>query len=546
LKKNKPDGNSSSSAGTGGIRQEEQSEFVRNTLNLAKSQHQRGQLQAAETLYRQVIAAEPEHLRGTFLLGAVLVQLGQYEQAESFLRKSLEINPDHTPARMELGNLAYLTGEFETAAECFRTVTDHEPENPNAHDQLANALNLLGRADEAIEEELRAIEIWPDFADALINLGDIYQQLGRKEEAIASLEKALAINPKATNAWLLLVMSGGCENQPDKVEAMKRLLETGVLTDEQRAQLAFALGRAFENQGKHAEAFEYIERGNRARRKGLRFSLQDEMEHFAKIRAVFDAEFLGRVPDVRPQGTTPIIIIGMPRSGTSLVEQILSSHPDVHGSGELVFLDRLCQKLESASGDKFPACARSMTGDEFFDLGTQYLELLENQTDGTPFITDKYPLNFLFIGMIRRALPHAKIIHCRRDALDNCVSIYRSIFSGQLAFAYDQEELGGYYRLYENLMAHWHQVMPGEIFDIDYEALVTDTEPRIRALLDYCGLTFDPACLSFHQTERPVRTMSSAQVRRPIYRDSISSWKRYERQVERLRAALGDPHTSTD
>jgi tetratricopeptide (TPR) repeat protein len=506
----------------------------------ARLAHRDGNLHRAQELYRLLLNSEPNHLQANYWLGRLLIERAQFREAKDFLNNVLEMKPDDVEAKMQLGQAELMLGEFDSAADHYRAVIALEPENEGAYCNLAKTLAFLGQYEEAINQYLRALELMPTFDSAWASLGELYLHLGRMDDAVSCLKKALDLNPKITSAYLLLADSGHYSIRQSEIETMSRLYEKGVLTNDQRSFLAFALGRIFDGRKEYDKAFEYYTRGNRLRRKGLRFSITDEAKRFQGLRELFTKEFLTQVaPDETP-GTTPIFIVGMPRSGTSLVEQILSSHPDVYGAGELAILENLCRESSLLPGQEYQSSISEPEPEDFHQLGAKYLAGIDKFGHGAKFIVDKLTLNFKYIGVIRLALPEAKIIHCRRDPMDNCVSIYRSIFGGQLAFSYDQEELGQYYLLYAELMRHWHHVLPGVIHDVTYEDLIANTAVEIRGLLAHCGLAFDPACLRFHETERAVRTMSSSQVRQPIFSDSISAWKRYESHLEPLYAALGN------
>lgn len=513
--------------------------FARDAIERAKVEIQRGQLVEAEKIIRRVVAAESDNLLANHLLGAVLLERGCFAEAKVFLKKALEIDPEYSKVRMKLGVAEFSLVEFDRAEASFRAVITEDAEDEKAHFHLAQTLGAMGRDDEAVNEFRRAIDLWPEFSDAWSSLGRQYQIMGRMDEAAECLEKALDINPKHSGAWLLLARTDYFLKRPEKVKMLEDLYEKGAMPDDSRSNLAFALGRIFEARKEFDAAFDYFSNGNKYRRYTPRFSIKLEKEHFRKLRDVFSREFIERHSVNRVADLTPLFVLGMPRSGTTLVEQILSSHPDVHGAGELVILGKLCMALDALTGEEFPGGVDRLDAEKFFELGARYLSDLRKESDVAKFVTDKLPHNFKYIGMILIALPNAKIINCRRDPMDNCFSIYRNNFFQQGGFGVSQKEIGQHYRLYEELMAHWHHVAPGAIHDIVYEDLVSDTETEVRRLLTYCDLNFDPACLAFDENRRPVRTMSNAQVRRPIYSDSISGWKRYERHLDPLKEAVG-------
>jgi hypothetical protein len=310
-------------------------------------------------------------------------------------------------------------------------------------------------------------------------------------------------------------------------------------SDEQKMHLAFGLGKAYEDLGDHEKSMDFILQATRLKRVSIDYSVSEEVELFSNIKATFSSDFFSAREGTGNQDHTPIFILGMPRSGTSLVEQILASHPDVFGAGELNDLSVLTQNISSAeSPSNFPAGIIDLDSGALDDLGKRYVERIRKHSVTSKYISDKMPQNFLYIGLIRVILPNAKIINCTRDPMDNCLSLFKNYFNTAQYYSYDLTELGQYYNLYLNLMQHWRDTLAGFVYDLSYEQLVTDQENQSRQLLDYCHLPWDDACLDFHKTRRIVKTASNAQVRRPIYKDSVQLWKRYEKQLEPLRVAI--------
>jgi len=304
--------------------------------------------------------------------------------------------------------------------------------------------------------------------------------------------------------------------------------------------LGFGLAKAHEDLGHYEKSFAYLLEANTLKRRSFKFDMEDAERRFRHLTELFEPSLYARLQGSGSPDQTPIFIVGMPRSGTTLVEQILSSHPQVQGAGELPWLKEIIENAFGAiDDDAFYDRVREADIETFSRIGAGYAGRLRERSDGAAFVTDKMPFNFQFVGMINLVLPKAKIVHCRRDPLDTCLSIFKNYFSEGNHFAYDMGELGRFYNLYRGVMAHWETVLPGRVFDIGYEDLVSDQETGSRALLEYCGLEWDDACLAFHKTDRTVVTNSSAQVRKPIYRDSVRSWKRYEDQLAPLIEALG-------
>ncbi|MGB1548696.1 MAG: sulfotransferase family protein, partial [Alphaproteobacteria bacterium] len=309
---------------------------------------------------------------------------------------------------------------------------------------------------------------------------------------------------------------------PD-IAAMETVLTRLPTSDGRTIPFCFALGKAYEDCEDYDRAFNYYTRGNKLKRAELAF---DIVETFSK-------PFLKKEADRGFDSEVPIFILGMPRSGTSLVEQILASHSEVHGGGERAEWMRLVRGIDS-----FPDGVRDFGPEDFARLGENYVEALRKLAPEAARITDKLPHNFLHVGLIHLALPKAKILHCVRNPVDTCLSCYKHLFDSELSFAYDLDELGRYYRLYERLMHHWRAVLPGRMLDVPYEELVADQETLSRRILDFCELPWEPACLDFHKTDRRVQTASVAQVRQPIYTTAVRRWRKYEHRIAPLLAAL--------
>jgi len=319
---------------------------------------------------------------------------------------------------------------------------------------------------------------------------------------------------------------------------MENLFNKDGVDVEGRSRLGFALGKAYEDLADDQKAFSFITEANRLKRSTYTYSTSDDAAFFSRIAASFDASLFTGLAHAGCVDERSVFIVGMPRSGTSLVEQILSSHPQVFGAGELTDLGRVIETLCQDRGG-YPAAVSRLQPGDLAVSGQAYVDQVRERAPDARRIIDKMPQNFLYVGMIRLLLPNARVIHCQREPMDTCFSIFKHGFLNLHSYAYDQQELGSYYWLYQQLMAHWRDVLPGFMYELNYEALVANQELETHRLLEYCGLSWDDACLSFHKTERVVRTASTTQVRRPIYTDSVKRWKRFEEGLAPLREALG-------
>ncbi|MCP4411189.1 MAG: sulfotransferase [Gammaproteobacteria bacterium] len=321
---------------------------------------------------------------------------------------------------------------------------------------------------------------------------------------------------------------------------MEKLLENNSVTDKQRMQLCFGLGKAFEEIKQYDRAFNFLSQGNKIKRNSYRYDVLEDKAIFTRIMDVFDRRFFDEHSDYGNSKDSPIFIVGMPRSGTTLVEQILSSHQKVYGAGELDDLKHvLMTTTPKLTQDIFPEGVMKLDRDDITRIADKYIRKLNQYNiDGKDYVSNKMTTNFIYIGMIRILFPNSKVIHCKRDPRDTCLSCFKNNFEGYLPFTYDLTELGQYFCIYQRLMSHWHTVLPGYIFDIQYEDLITDQETETRKMIDYCGLCWDEKCLSFHKSDRIVKTSSFSQVRRPINRNSIHIWEQYKKQLEPLLSAL--------
>ena len=505
--------------------------------NLGTTFSRLGQQDDAVAHFRKAIDIKPDYTKAHGNLGIALSALGQPDDAVAHFRKAIEIEPDFAEAHSNLATALKKLGRLDEAVVHFHKAIDIKPDFAEAHSNLGTALSELGRQDDAVAHFRKAIEIEPDHAKAHSNLGTTLSELGRLDEGVAHFRKAIEINPDFAEAHRHLTFSKTHSKYDDDIRVMEEIFAQPDIPDEQRMHLAFGLGKSFEDLQQYEKAFEFFAEGNAIKRRTFSFEIKKWRMHFKKQKEIFDDSLFRRHQGVGCTDETPIFVLGMPRSGTTLIEQILASHPDVHAAGEL---DVLSKTINSSFDAKsYPEKVRRVDGDLFERLANEYIHQVREKSKNTRFITDKMPHNFLHIGMIKLMLPNAKIILCRRSPEDTCLSIFKTYFASvDHTYAYDQIELGKYYSLYRELMEHWHSVLPGFIHEIQYEDVVSDQEAQTRALLAHCGLEWNDTCLKFYKTDRPVKTASAAQVRQPIYKDSVQSWMRYEKQLAPLLEAL--------
>ncbi len=489
--------------------------------------------------YRRAIEINPDHKKAYFELGNALSKQDKTDAAIASYRRAIEINPEHHNAYCQLGNALSAQDKTDEAITAYRRAIKLAPKHPAAYLLLGSALSKQEKIDEAIASYRRAIEINPKNQDAYKGLGQILGQHGDQKEAIASFRKALEINPESGSTYQALSTNKKYTEHDDDLRAMEALYSKESISDQQRMHLAFGLGKAHEDLGEYDKSMAFVMEATRLKRASIEYSAAVAGNIFRRTTDAFSLEFFSNHKDTGNPDKTPIFIIGMPRSGTSLTEQILASHPLVFGAGELRTLSTLSIEVSANKAKSgFPECLADFEAMDFFKLGANYIEEIRNYSKSSTYITDKMPHNFLRIGLIKVILPNAKVIFCKRDPMDNCLSIFKNHFAEGHHYSYNLSELGQYYKWYLELMKYWQNTLPGFIYNLSYEQLVTNQEEQTRKLLDFCDLPWDSTCLDFHKTKRRVATASLAQVRRPIHSGSVQLWKRYEHQLEPLRKAI--------
>ncbi|WP_294120346.1 tetratricopeptide repeat-containing sulfotransferase family protein [Sphingomonas sp.] len=493
------------------------------------------QLDVAERLLKPHLKEDPFDVAAIRMLAELAARIGRWRDAESLLRRAVELAPGFTAAR---ANLALVLGRMGRPAEAIDLMDDvlaAEPDDPGHWNLKAATLGRLGDFDQAISLYEDVLKRSPRQPRVLLSYGHLLKTVGRQAEGVAAYRKSIALKPALGEAWWSLANLKTVKFDEADIAAMQAGLERTDLDDDDRLQLEFALGKAMHDAGRSDEAFAHYAAGNAIRVKLVPHDAAKISRTVTRCIEQFTASaFAERAGGY--EAPDPIFIVGMPRAGSTLVEQILSSHSLVEGTSELADIPTLAQAI-----GRYPADVLKLTAAERLELGEKYLKQtsVQRRTD-RPFFIDKLPNNWLFVPFIRLILPNARIIDARRHPLGCCFSNFRQHFARGQAFTYDLAEVGTYYADYVRLMAHIDTVLPGKVHRVIYERMVDDTEAEIRALLDYCGLEFEPACLAFHENERAVRTPSSEQVRQPIYRDATEEWQRYEHHLDPLKQALGE------
>ncbi|MBU6297019.1 MAG: sulfotransferase [Alphaproteobacteria bacterium] len=491
----------------------------------------------AVSVFERAVEHAPDSAAVLTNMGDALGAVGRIDEAVSCFERALALEPTLVPARFNLGKALTTMERHEEAVTQFQRVFDEQPDYPDALFSLAKSLFAALRAAEALEAFERLAATEPRLA--AVGAGHALKALGRLDEALAAYERAVALAPASPSLHLAISDLRHFGEDDPQTAAMEALLpDAARFNDAERVALHFALAKAYEDVGRYQQAFEQLRAGNAHKRRMLAYDETAVLGQLRNMENVFTADLIAQRRGHGNPSELPVFVVGMPRSGTTLVEQLLASHPRAFGAGERRYwLDLLEQ---GRAGERFPFGFAALPEEDLRRLGSLYAERLKAHAPQAERIVDKLPANFRLIGLIHLALPKARIIHIRRDPMDTCFSCYAKLFINSLEYSCDLGELGRYYRAYEGLMAHWRRVLPeGAMLEVQYEELVSDFEAQARRIVGYCGLDWDARCLSFHSTERPVHTASAAQVRRPLFQSSVGRWKPYAEWLAPLREALG-------
>jgi tetratricopeptide (TPR) repeat protein len=520
--------------------------------NLGISLRAMGRLDEAVACYDRALQLKPDYAEAHDNLGNVLMDLGRLEQAVACYSRAVEIKPEYAEGHYNRGNALLRLGQVEEAIRAYRAALRLKPELVEAYNNLGVALAELGRDESAIELYDRAADLQqPGFENPLANKALLLMETGRTAQSLDAIDQALTVNTGSAAAWHIragLKKFSGADPDIPAMETLLAGLRASGEAQPSKANLAdqisleFALGKAKLDSGAAEEAFTHLHRGNRLERSTFSYDSAATQRWIAGMAESFTPERMRHASGAGYPSEAPVFIVGMPRSGTTLVEQILASHPDIYGAGELMLLEDIVARVSGRkdamlpSGD--PRWLSRLSRDKLYRSGSEYAAQACILSSGWRRVVDKMPTNFLYAGFIHAILPNARIIHCRRDPVDTCFSCYTKLFS-EVRFSFDLRELGLYYRCYESLLAHWRELLPPQSFiEVQYEDVVEDVAGQTRRLIEFCGLPWDPACLAFHENRRPVRTASVTQVRQPIYRSSVGRWKPYARYLGPLLEAL--------
>ena len=490
--------------------------------NLGSTLQELGRSAEAEASCRQAITLKPDYAEAHSNLGVTLQELGRLDESEASYKQAIALKPDYTEAHYNFGVTLQELGKLDEAEASYKQAIALKPDHVEAHSNLGNTLKELGRLDEAEASYRQAIALKPDHVEAHSNLGNTLKELGRLDEAEASYRQAIALKPDHAEAHRNLATTKKFSLEDEQFFQMQAVYGDPAISEKNRCHICFALAKASEDLEDCATAFQFYAEGNALRKKQLGYEKAQDKASFEKLKASHP-HIAGHTfePTIVASELIPIFIVGMPRSGTTLVEQIISSHPLVTGAGELSFVSQF--------GGSIAAGEAPVNGEALTTFRQQYLNALRKRSEGNAIVTDKMPQNFRFLGLIARALPESKIIHVKRDPAAVCWANYTKYFvSDSLGYCFDLDDILHYHGLYEDLMKYWRLTLPKRIYDLHYEALTERQEEETRKLIGHLGLDWDDACLSPEDNTRGVATASNVQVRQKVYQGSSEKWKRYQ------------------
>jgi tetratricopeptide (TPR) repeat protein len=533
-------------------------------LAIAVQHHQAGRPQAAEQICRQIVAIEPDHADAWHLLGIINAQTGNHQHAVEHIQRALTLKPDWAEAHYNLGAAFKDQGKLDEAVACYRRALKLKPDYAKAHNNLGAAFRDQGKLDEAVACYRRVLELKPDVAEVYDNLGNALKDQGKPDEAVACYRRALELRPDFPEAHNNLGSAleeigdlRGAEDSfraaltcnsrfavahynlaallrgklPEKdLAAQRQLLEETELPDAQRLLLHFGLAQVLDARGQYAQAAEHLDRGNSLqlsewRKSGREYDPREHELLVTRMIEVSTPDFFGRVRGFGLESELPVFVVGLPRSGTTLVEQILASHTQVFGAGEITLVGDTLAALGGEAANFIEGIGR-LDRPTARRLASRHLERLRGLDRRALRIVDKMPDNYLYLGLLAGLFPRAKLIHCRRDLRDVAVSCWMTRFE-EVRWANDQQHMASRFHEYQRLMEHWRKVLPVPLLEVDYEETVADLEGVARKLVAWCGLAWEPACLEFHRAKRAVRTASAVQVRQPVFTTSVGRWKHY-------------------
>ena len=492
----------------------------------------------AEDAFKKVLIEDKNNIDALRFMGILAYKTGNHDIAEKMFVKALMLDPTYSIVWANLAHVYTVTGQLDKAKKSFQNILKMDPENGLIWAELGTVLNKLANYKDGRDAYLKSIELKPDSPRVYLSLGHVYKTMGDIENSIESYKETIKHNNLSGEAYWSLANLKTYKFTNNEIEEMEKALKSE-MSDIEKCQMYFALGKAYEVEKDFDNSFKNYSKGNKIKKEESEYSSMDTTDNTSKVIQFFNEKKLMQLSSSKTLDRDPIFVLGMPRSGSTLIDQIISSHSMVDGTQELPNIIKIAADLKRKN-NLYPEILDEIDEDEITELGEKYLNGTRWARDTAPFFIDKMPNNFIHIGLIKTILPNAKIIDTRRDAMDTCFSCFKQFFARGQLFTYSLEDLGKYYSDYIKAMNHWHKVFGDQIYTVRYDNVINDTENTIKELIQYCELPFENECLEFYKSSRPVKTPSAEQVRQPIYKSGLNYWKNFEEHLQPLKKIIDE------
>ena len=493
----------------------------------------------AEDAFKKVLMEDENNIDALRFMGILAFKSGNHDIAEAVLTKALKLDPTYSLVWANLAQVFSVTGQLDKAKKSFKNILNMDPKNGLIWAEYGTVLTKLANYREGRDAYLKALEFKPDSPRVHLSLGHVYKTMGEINASINSYKNTIIQNNLSGEAYWSLANLKTYSFSENEIKDMEETLK-GDMSDIERSQMHFALGKAYEVKKDFDRSFRNYYEGNKVKKGLIKYSSDDTSYNTKRILDFFSKENINNLSKSSTNNPDPIFVLGMPRSGSTLVDQIISSHSKVDGTQELPNIIKIAAELNNDKQNSYPEVLKELDDLKISKLGKDYISETAWARDNAPFFIDKMPNNFIHIGLIKTILPNAKIIDTRRDPMDTCFSCFKQFFARGQLFTYSMEDLGNYYTDYIRAMNHWHKVYGKDIFTVHYDDVINKTEETIRELIDYCNLPFEQECLEFYKSSRPVKTPSAEQVRQPIYKSGLNYWKNYEKHLLPLKKIIDE------
>ena len=493
----------------------------------------------AEDAFKKVLIEDENNIDALRFMGILAFKSGNHDIAEAMLTKALKLDPTYSLVWANLAQVFSVTGQLDKAKKSFKNILNMEPKNGLIWAEYGTVLTKLANYEEGRDAYLKALEFKPDSPRVHLSLGHVYKTMGEIDNSIDSYKNTILQNNLSGEAYWSLANLKTYSFSENEIKDMEDTLK-GDMSDIERSQMHFALGKAYEVKKDFDKSFKNYYEGNKVKKGLIKYSSNDTTDNTKRILNFFNKENIQKLAKSSTGDRDPIFVLGMPRSGSTLVDQIISSHSKVDGTQELPNIIKIAAELNTNNQNNYPEVLKELDESKLSNLGKDYISETAWARDSAPFFIDKMPNNFIHIGLIKTILPNAKIIDTRRDPMDTCFSCFKQFFARGQLFTYSLEDLGNYYIDYIRAMNHWHNIYGKDIYTVHYDNVINETEETIRELIDYCELSFEKECLEFYNSSRPVKTPSAEQVRQPIYKSGLNYWKNYEKHLLPLKKIIDE------